>query len=131
MGVDTAEGLEHGDYCSADMLVRNLSGTHCEHAASLHGHWKPDVFAAKLDLLGRFYDAGAWAVIERNKDGLGVILRLQNDYSYSNVYHEDYEKDKFGYYTTDVKKALYTENLDKGLRDDEIFPRAYHGDVTV
>jgi len=119
-GVDTAEGLEHGDFCSADILTRNIRGDHATHAAALHGHWKPDIFADKLDLLGRFYDAGAWLCIERNKDGLAVILRLLNQLNYTNIYHDDYEHEKLGFYTTDVKKALITEALDKSLRDGEL-----------
>jgi hypothetical protein len=120
LGADTAEGLEHGDYCSGDVLTRNIRGDHAKLAASLHGHFKPDDWAKKLDVLGRWYDAGALMIVERNKDGLGVILKLLNDLNYYNMYHEDYDHDKLGYYTTDVKKALYTEALDKALKDGDL-----------
>lgn len=120
IGVDTAEGLEHGDFCSADVIMRNLRGDHGSLAASLHGHWRPDDYAKKLDTLGRWYDSGAKMLIERNKDGLGIILKLRNDLRYSKLIHEDEETDKLGFYTTDVKKALYTEALDQALIDGEL-----------
>lgn len=124
IGADTAEGLSHGDFCSADVVVKNIRGDKGFHAAALHGHFRPDIFAEKLALLGRFYDCGALIGAERNKDGLSVILRLLNDLDYTNLYHEDAEHQKFGIYTTDVKKALFTEALDKALREGELETRS-------
>lgn len=117
LGVDTAEGKEHGDYDSADIAVKNIRGDHYKHAAALHGHWTVDVYAEKLALLGYYYDNGAFMVVERNKDGLGILLNLQNNIGYTNLYVDD--KEDLGHYTTDVKKHLITGDLDEALRHDE------------
>jgi len=122
IGVDTAEGLAHGDFCSADVAVRDLSGNVDDalHAAALHGHWKPDIFADKLDILGRWYH-NAFMVVERNKDGLGILLRLERDYEK----RPKQEKDPFsaethlGFNTTQHKKYLITGDLDEAIREDE------------
>jgi len=124
IGVDTAEGLEHGDFNCADIIMKNIRGDQGVHAASLHGHWQPDIYADKLDLLGRYYDAGAIMAVERNKDGLGVILRLRNQLAYPTLWHEDEEHEKYGFYTTDAKKHLITGDLDEALRTGELVTRS-------
>jgi hypothetical protein len=42
IGADVAEGLEHGDYSDASVLI---DAETWEELASLHGHWEPDEFA--------------------------------------------------------------------------------------
>lgn len=127
IGADVAEGLEKGDYSSADVIVKDIYGMKGRHAAALHGHFAPDIFAAKLDLLGRFYDAGALLAVERNKDGLGVLLTLRNIHEYTNLYSEkridsqsDEDAERLGFYTTDTKKFVISGDLDSALRDGEL-----------
>lgn len=123
IGVDTAEGLENGDYCSADVIVMDTKNFTRRHAASLHGHFEPDIWADKLYVLGRWYDAGCELIIERNKDGLGVCLRLRNHLGYNNLYYDKKgaeAEDRIGFTTTAQKKFIITGDLDKALRDGEL-----------
>jgi hypothetical protein len=123
VGVDTAEGLENGDYCSADVLVMDKDNFSKRHAAALHGHFEPDIWADKLDILGRWYDLGAEQIIERNKDGLGVCLRLRNHLGYNNLYYDSKGGDadaRIGFTTTAQKKFIITGDLDKGLRTGDL-----------
>jgi len=128
VGADTAEGLEKGDFNSADVLQMNENGQSVFHAAALHGHWQPDIFADKLDLLGRWYDGGCEVAVERNKDGLGVLLKLQNQLDYNNLYCDrvqgetetDKPTERLGFLTTQTKKFTITADLDEGFRNDEI-----------
>lgn len=133
VGGDTAEGKEHGDFDSGDVIVKNIQGDKAVHAAALHGHWTPDVFADKLDLLGRYYDAGAYMIVERNKDGFGTLLRLRKVRKYSNLYIEpewiqikDPAKraqkidDYLGFNMTKARKHTITGDLDEALRVEEL-----------
>ncbi len=122
LGVDTAEGKEHGDFCSADMIVKDTAGEAVGgiHAAALHGHWKPDIFATKLNQFGRWY-YNALMVVERNKDGFGILLRLEGDLLYKNLFYEKKQKTReLGFLTTANKKYLVTGDLDEALRTDEL-----------
>lgn len=118
VGADVAEGLENGDYCSGDVLIRGPNGMTSKHAAALHGHFPPDIFAEKLFLLGVWYDGGAELAIERNKDGLGVILDLGNRFKYRRLYKGGDDRD--GWLTTAANKFTLTGNLDEALRNGEV-----------
>lgn len=128
IAADTAEGLEKGDANSADVLQMNDSGTKIFHAAALHGRWTPDIFADKLDVLGRWYDGGCEIAVERNKDGLGVLLRLQNQLDYNNLYCDrvqgeteaDKPTNRLGFLTSQIKKFTITADVDEAFRNDEI-----------
>jgi hypothetical protein len=129
IGGDTAEGLEKGDYCSGDVILKSADGLSGYHAAALHGHFEPDIFADKLFLLGVWYDGGAFEIIERNKDGLGVLLRLKRHYDYRRLFTEktqehetgDRETGRLGFLTSSTnKKHLVTGDLDRALRDGEL-----------
>lgn len=129
IGADTAEGLEKGDYSSADVIIKGVNGLTGYHAASLYGHFEPDIFADKLFLLAMFYDQGAFMGVERNKDGLGVLLRLKNHYNYGRLFTEktqehetgDKETGRLGFLTSSTnKKHLITGDVDRSLRDNEL-----------
>lgn len=131
IAADVAEGLEHGDYDAAVVLNRATGAE----VAELHGHWSPQVFAAKLDKLGHFYHQAKLAV-ERNNHGHAVILALQSGLAhqqwagegeqdaYPNLYfHQDVsdrdgnEARKPGWVTTSVTKPLMLDTLELGLRE--------------
>lgn len=127
-GADVAEGLEKGDYSGCDIISKSNDGLSEFHAACLHGHWQPDVFADKLWLLGMWY-GGCKLAVERNKDGLGVLLRLQNHHRYSNLYTEKTQgsingeeaTDRLGFLTSSgAKKFLITGDLDNALKTNEL-----------
>lgn len=129
VGADTAEGLEKGDYCSGDVILKAEDGLGAYHAAALYGHFEPDIFADKLFLLGMWYDAGAFMGVERNKDGLGVLLRLKNHYQYRRLFTEktqdhetgDKETGRLGFLTSSTnKKFLISGDMDRSLRDGEL-----------
>lgn len=114
-GVDTAEGKEDGDFDSADIIIKNFDGETRTLAASLYGLWPPDVFADKLNLLGRWYNARM--CVELNKDGLGIALRLLNQLRYPYMYFDS--KGDPGFRTTKQNKYTITGDLDETLRMDE------------
>jgi hypothetical protein len=121
-GVDTAEGLEKGDYCTADVLVVQVPGTGVYHAAALRGHWTPDIYAEKLIILGEYYDGGAEIAGERNKDGLGVLLNMRKA-GYNNLFYETGAgnvSDRLGFLTTERSKYVITAALDEALRTGEL-----------
>lgn len=129
IGADVAEGLVKGDYSSADVILKTEDGLGGFLAASFHGHLEPDVFADKLFTLGMWYDAGALLAVERNKDGFGVLLRLQNVLGYRRLYTEMVQgdvggaksTDRLGFLTSSTnKKFLVTADVDQALRDGEL-----------
>lgn len=129
IGADTAEGLEKGDYCSGDVIIKSADGLSGYHAAALHGHFEPDIFSDKLFELGMWYDGGAFMGVERNKDGLGVLLRLKRHYDYRRLFTEktqdqetgDRETGRLGFLTSSTnKKHLITGDMDRSFRDGEL-----------
>ena len=109
--------------------MKNIDGLSAYHAAALHGHFEPDIFADKLFLLGMWYDGGAFEAIERNKDGLGVLLRLKNHFRYDRLFTEktqdqetgERETGRLGFLTSSTnKKHLITGDMDRSLRDGEL-----------
>ena len=72
-GVDTAEGLGHGDYSCIQMLdVR--SG---EQVAVWHGHIPPDELAHEVFRLALWY-RDALTCVESNNHGLTTIVQLRH-----------------------------------------------------
>jgi len=72
MGVDTAEGLGHGDYSCAHVLDLNTG----ELVASWHGHIPPDALADEVLSLGLWY-RDALCCVEANNHGLTTITQLR------------------------------------------------------
>ena len=118
MGVDIAEGLEKGDYSSADVLQKDVWTDQIYHSASLWGHFTPDVLAEKVSILGRWYDNGHELIVERNKDGLGVLINLRDNENYKNLYRAEDGRD--GFLTKQNNKFTITGDLDQALRDGDL-----------
>jgi len=109
IGVDTAEGVEGGDYDYACVLDEG-SG---EQVAWIHGKWPPDVYADRLYELGKKYN-NARIAVERNNHGHAVILQLKNK-KYSNLYvHDD---GKYGWHTNAKTKPLMIDKLEQAVRE--------------
>lgn len=113
IGVDTAEGLEGGDYSCAWVIEGNSK----KHVATWHGLLDPYPFAKEVEKLARCYNTALLAV-ERNAQGGTVLSRLVNDLKYENLYRQKDQADKhekvadapYGYHTN-AQSKFYAVNL--------------------
>lgn len=119
IGADVAEGLEKGDYCSAD--VNDETGLQVAH---YHGKMDPDTFGRFLNRLGRFYN-NAYLGPERNNHGHATLQRLK-DLDYPHLYvqeelDERVERDtqKVGWLTTAKSKPIIIAELNSEIIDDD------------
>lgn len=96
IGVDAAQGLEHGDFASVTVMSRK---THCE-VAQIYGKIKPEQLAILVRWVGRKYNT-AFIGVENEKNGMVVLHILLDDTmdengelreSYPNLYfyHNEY-----------------------------------------
>jgi len=121
LGVDTAEGLAHGDYSCIQVLdVR--SG---EQAACWHGHIPPDHLAEEVHMLGLWYN-DALCCVESNNHGLTSIVQLRH-LGYPNMFRKrsvnkvtNKVSQEFGWKTTRTTKPLLIDDLSMALRNDEL-----------
>ena len=121
LGVDTAEGLAHGDYSCIQVLdVR--SG---EQAACWHGHIPPDNLAEEVHMLGLWYN-DALCCVESNNHGLTTIVQLRH-LGYPNLFRKrsvnkvtNKVSQEFGWKTTRTTKPLLIDDLSMALRNDEL-----------
>jgi hypothetical protein len=121
VGADVGEGLTTSDWSSATVLERD-SG---EQVAQLRGRWTPDVFATKLDALGRRFGrhataANAYPVIvgvERNNHGHAVLLALTRLHAGTAPYRIYRAPDKrVGWLTTRASRPVLVDQLEEALR---------------
>lgn len=116
-GGDTAEGV------GGDSSVFSLyeKGTNKKVAQLRNNRWKPKVFAEKINELCSQYvsDRGEWPLVavERNNHGHAVLLWLEEDLEYPNLFvHTD---DKVGWITNKVTRPVmidtYLEALSSGM----------------
>lgn len=121
IGADVAEGLEHGDYSSADVL--DETGMQ---VAQVHGHLDVDVFGRVLNWLGRYYNK-AFLGVERNNHGHAVLMRLK-DLGYPRLFveeriegrqEEQTATEKVGWHTNQITKPFIIDNLAVLIRDGE------------
>ena len=120
MGVDVAEGLEHGDY-SCIQVLDHLGNQ----VATWSGHVDPFDLAYIVGTIGNFYKK-AWTLIERNNHGLTTIRKIQ-ELGYPNLYVEQTVDDAYvdkltrraGFLTTSKTKPLIIDNLVHLLRQGE------------
>lgn len=120
MGVDVAEGLEHGDYSSIHVIDAN-SG---EVVAHYHDHIEPDVLGTDVvALLGRWYN-NALAVVESNNHGLTTLTALQR-VKYFPIFRrkrlgnrQKATTEALGWATTAVSKPLAVDELAAAIRSD-------------
>ena len=121
VGVDTAEGLAHGDYSCAQVLdVR--TGEQC---AIWHGHIPPDEIAFEVSNLGLWYN-NALCCVESNNHGLTTIVQLRH-LGYPNMFRKRALNQvsarvsmEFGWKTTRTTKPLLIDDLSMALRNDEL-----------
>jgi hypothetical protein len=121
LGVDTAEGLGHGDY-SCVQVVDVKAG---EQVAIWHGRIPPDELAHEVYRLGIWY-GNALCCVESNNHGLTTIVQLRQ-LGYPNLFRKrslnaNSQKisPEFGWKTTRTSKPLMIDELSKALKNDEL-----------
>ena len=120
LGADVAEGLEHGDRSSLDVL--NAKG---QQVAHWFGHLDTDEFAKVIAHIGEMYNF-AYVGPERNNHGHAVITTLREIYPTRRIYTEEYldkeddreEKDRLGWLTTKASKPIIIGGLKEDLRHE-------------
>ena len=118
MGVDTAEGLSHGDYSVAHVIdVKER-----EIVASWHGHIPADLLSTEIHGLGTLYN-GALCGVEANNHGLTTIVGLRR-LRYPRLWRRRQQntvKNKigveFGFKTTSSSKPPLIDGLGGYLRE--------------
>ena len=124
IGVDVAQGLEHGDYSSAHVIACRSK----QLVATYHARIDPDLLGSEvLPRLGLFYRQ-ALIGVESNQHGLTTLKYLHAS-KYFPIYYErspKYKKsvptDVLGFRTTQVTKPLIVDELAEALRNDLAMP---------
>jgi len=122
IGADVAEGLETGDYSSAQVLDRrDLS-----QVAEWHGHCDPDLLGEELVKLGHTYNE-ALIGCEVNNHGLTTCTTLRR-LSYPNIYYRKADQvesigqkvktSRIGWRTDLKTRPLMIDALAEALRKD-------------
>jgi hypothetical protein len=121
MGVDTAEGLGHGDYS----VIQVLSVASGDQVGIWHGHIAPDLLAEEVDNLGRWYNS-ALCCVESNNHGLTTITELRH-LGYPNLFRKRQLNSvnnrigqEYGWKTTRTSKPLMIDDLSSALRNNEL-----------
>ena len=121
MGVDTAEGLGHGDYSCVQVLDIATG----EQVAVWHGHIPPDELAAEVTHVGLWY-RDALCCVESNNHGLTTITMLRQ-LGYPRLFRKrslnqvtNKVTQEFGWRTTRTSKPLLVDDLGMALRNDEL-----------
>ena len=124
LGVDTAEGLGHGDQ-SCVQVLRVDNG---EQVACYCDRIPPDLIAVIAFRLGRLYNAGL-LVVEANNHGIATLNALRQ-MGYRSVYRRRqvnrlYNRvtEEYGFKTTRSTKPLIISQLDEALRGAELIIR--------
>ena len=121
LGVDVAEGLEHGDYSSIHVISANTR----EVVAHYHDHIEPDLLGTDVvALLGEWFNK-ALAMVESNNHGLTTLTALQR-VRYAPIYRrrrmgsrQKPVTEALGWATTAVTKPLAVDELAKSIRDPD------------
>jgi len=121
IGVDTAEGLGHGDQ-SCVQVVRVDTGEQC---ACYCERIPPDLIAVIAHRMGRWYNA-ALLVVEANNHGIATLNTLRH-LGYRSLYRRRqvnriYNRvtEEYGFKTTRSTKPLIISGLDEALRNQEV-----------
>ena len=121
MGVDTAEGLGHGDYS----VIQVLNVGTGNQSAIWHGHIAPDLLAEEVLSLGMWY-RNALCCVESNNHGLTTITELRH-LGYPNLFRKrqlnnvnNRISQEYGWKTTRTSKPLMIDDLSSALRNDEL-----------
>ena len=117
MGIDTAEGLGHGDYSVCDVLTPE--GVQ---VAQWHGHTDPDLFGRICAQIGEWYNT-ALAVPEANSIGLATITTMRNE-GYGRIWRRQQVNttsngftQQLGFHTSRVTKPQMVAHLAEALRE--------------
>lgn len=120
IGADVAEGLEHGDRSSLDVLNKRTG----EQVAHWFGHLDTERFAKLLKHIGIMYNQ-AYIGPERNNHGHAVLNTLKNIYPVRRIYSEEYldrvsdeEKKQLGWLTTRHSKPILAEGMKSLFRNN-------------
>lgn len=114
IGADVAEGLEHGDNSSIDVLEKKTG----RQVAHWFGHITPKRLGDLIAHIGRMYNE-AYVGIERNNHGHATLERLREIYPLSYIYTEEYidrdtddeETLRLGWHTTAKSKELLISDM--------------------
>ena len=124
LGVDTAEGLGHGDYS----CIQVLDVKEGEQAAIWHGRIPPDELAYEVYNIGIWY-GNALCCVESNNHGLTTITQLRQ-LGYPNLYRKrslnnetNRMTQEFGWRTTRTSKPLMIDDLGMALKNNELILR--------
>ena len=127
IGVDTAEGLGHGDYSCAQVLCLNTG----EQVAVWHGHIAPDEFAYEIQNMALWY-RDALTCVESNNHGLTTITELRH-LGHPNLFRRrslnqatTRVSQEYGWKTTRTTKPLMIDELGAALRNDELLLRDHN-----
>lgn len=126
IGADVAEGLEHGDRSSLDVLHKKTG----RQVAKWFGHLTPKRFGDLIKHIAHWYNK-AYVGVERNNMGHSTLDRLREIYPLSYIYMEEHidrdvddeETARIGWHTTAASKAmligdmhLHFEGRNTGIR---------------
>lgn len=122
IGGDVAEGLENegkdADYSTGIVLDVNM-----RHVARLKCRFDPKIYEEEMYKLGLYYNYALMG-IERNKDGLGVLLGLKD--RYKNLFFmeetnpdKQIKEKKLGFVTNKATKPLMINNLNELIKTGE------------
>ena len=124
LGVDTAEGLGHGDYS----CVQVIDGKEGEQVAIWHGRIPPDELAYEVYNIGIWY-GNALCCVESNNHGLTTITQLRQ-LGYPNLFRKrslnketNRMSQEFGWKTTRTSKPLMIDDLGMALKNEELMLR--------
>ena len=124
LGVDTAEGLGHGDYS----CVQVIDVKEGKQVAIWHGRIPPDELANEVYNIGLWY-GNALCCVEANNHGLTTITVLRQ-LGYPNLYrrrslNQSTERisQEYGWKTTRTSKPLMIDDLARALKNDELVLR--------
>tara|TARA_R110002110_G_scaffold293095_1_gene507109 strand:- start:2979 stop:3644 length:666 start_codon:yes stop_codon:yes gene_type:complete len=127
LGVDTAEGLGHGDYS----CVQILDAKDCKQVAVWHGRIPPDELAYEVYNLGIWY-GNALCCVESNNHGLTTIVGLRQ-LGYPNLFRRrslnnqtNKQSQEYGWKTTRTSKPLMIDDLSAALRNEELILKDKH-----
>jgi len=127
LGVDTAEGLGHGDY-SCIQVVDAKNG---EQVAVWHGRIPPDELAHEVYRIGMWY-GDALCCVESNNHGLTTITQLRQ-LGYPKLFRKrslnkstDRITQEFGWRTTRTSKPLLIDDLAKAMKNEELILHCEH-----
>ena len=120
-GVDTAEGLGHGDQSCVQVLRQDTG----EQVACFCDRLPPDLAGVVAYRLGIWYQ-GALLVVEANNHGIATLNTLRH-MGYKSLYRRRqtnrlYNRvtEEFGFKTTRSTKPLIIADLDEALRKQEV-----------